>query len=173
MHKIESLVAPDVSLSYKLLRYIKSVYYSLVRKVESVRYALTYLGYTGVRQFISMAAASEIARGKPSELMRLSMVRAKQCQLLAQSCGQDEESSQLYLLGLFSLLDSMLDVSMAELITKLPLSDELKLALTARTGRLAPYLLATIAYERGEFQACADQLCLLQIPPATMITNYL
>lgn len=173
MRRIESLVAPDVSLSYKLLRYINSVYYSLVRKIESVSYALTYLGEFGVRQFISMAAASEISRGKPSELMRLSMVRAQQCQLLAQSRGQEDDISQLYLLGLFSLLDSMLDVPMAELITKLPLSDELKLALTEQTGRLAPYLLATIAYERGNFQACADHLHVLQIPPATMITTYL
>jgi len=173
MRKIESLVAPDVSLSYKLLRYINSVYYSLVRKVESVRYALTYLGEFGVRQFISMAAASEISRGKPSELMRLSMVRAQQCQLLAQSHGREEDTAQLYLLGLFSLLDSMLDVPMAELITKLPLSDELKLALTEQTGRLAPYLLATIAYERGDFQACADHLRTLEIPPATIITTYL
>lgn len=173
MRKIESLVAPDVSLSYKLLRYINSVYYSLVRKVESVRYALTYLGEKGVRQFISMAAAAEIARGKPSELMRLSMVRAQQCQLLAESHGQEGDTSQLYLLGLFSLLDSMLDVPMAELTAKLPLSDELNLALTENKGRLAPYLLATIAYERGEFQACANHLQALGIPPATMIATYL
>ena len=46
-------------------------------------------------------------------------------------------------------------------------------ALIERTGRLAPYLLATITYERGELQACADQLGLLQIPPATMLTTYL
>ena len=173
MPKIESLVAPDVSLSYKLLRYINSVYYSLVRKVESVRYALTYLGEMGVRQFISMAATAEISRGKPSELMRLSMVRAKQCQLLAESCGHEEESPQLYLLGLFSLLDAMLDVPMADLVTKLPLSNELKLALTERTGRFAPYLLAAIAYERGDFQASAAHLSVLQIEPATMITTYL
>ena len=145
----------------------------MVRKVESVRYALTYLGEFGVRQFISMAAASEISRGKPSELMRLSMVRAQLCQLLAQANGRGDDSSQLYLLGLFSLLDSMLDVPMAELTTQLPLSEELTLALTEHTGRIAPYLLATIAYERGDFQACNDQLRILQIPPATMITTYL
>ena len=173
MRKVESLVAPDVSLSYKLLRYINSVYYSLVSKVESVRYALTYLGEMGVRQFISMAATAAISRGKPSELMRLSMVRAKQCQLLAQACGREDESPQLYLLGLFSLLDAMLDVSMADLVATLPLSSELKLALTEHGGRFAPYLLATIAYERGDFQASADHLSILSIEPATMITAYL
>jgi len=166
------LIAPDVSLSYKLLRYINSVYYSLVRKVTSVRYALTYLGEFGARQFVSLVAASEISTGKPSELMRLSMVRAQLCQLLGATRNIPADDSQLFLLGLFSLLDAMLDISMAELTEKLPLSDELKSALNERRGPLAPYLQAVIAYEQGEFQACTSYLQVLGIAPEAMIKAY-
>ncbi|NLX19307.1 MAG: HDOD domain-containing protein [Desulfobulbus sp.] len=173
LRKLEELITPNVSLSYKLLRYINSAYYSLIRKVESVRYALVYLGEYGVRQFISMAAASEIARDKPTELMRLSMVRAQQCQLLAIACGQTGDASQLYLLGLFSLLDSMLDVPMAELTAKLPLSNELILALTEQKGRFAPYLQAVVANERGNFDTCTEHLATLGISPVVMSSTYL
>ncbi|MCL1981077.1 MAG: HDOD domain-containing protein [Proteobacteria bacterium] len=173
LHKVEQLITPDVSLSYKLFRYINSAYYSLVNKVTSVRHALTYLGESGVRQFISLASTAEISAGKPSELMRLSMVRARLCQLFAvhRKGGQVEES-QLFLLGLFSLLDAMLDMSMAELTATLPLTDDIKNALNTRTGPLAPYLQAIITYERGEFQECTNHLQQLGIAPETMIDAY-
>lgn len=173
LKKIEGLIAPDVSLSYKLLRYINSVFYSLVRKVTSVRHALTYLGEYGARQFVSLAATSEMSKGKPSELMRLSMVRAQLCQLVGESGNNAIESSQLFLLGLFSMLDAMLDIPMAELTEKMPLTDEVKNALNERKGPLAPYLQAVIAYERGEFQACAEHLKVLGIAPEAMIDAYL
>jgi len=172
LHKIEQLVMPDVSLSYKLFRYINSVYFSLVREVTSIRYALTYLGESGARQFIALAAASEISSGKPSELIRLSMVRAQLCQLLASAGKQQVDESQIFLLGLFSLLDAMLDIPMAELTQKLPLTEELKNALNERKGPLAPYLQAVVAYERGDFQACADLLQILAITPEVMINAY-
>jgi EAL and modified HD-GYP domain-containing signal transduction protein len=173
LNKVERLVAPDVSLSYKLLRYINSAYYALVRKVTSVRYALTYLGEAGVRQFISMAATAEFSMGKPSELMRLSMVRAQLCHLLAATRHTDTDASQLFLLGLFSLLDTMLDTPMAELTARLPLADELKQALNERRGPLAPYLLVTTAYEKGDFAACSEHLKELGITPEAMTEAYL
>ena len=83
------------------------------------------------------------------------------------------ESSQLFLLGLFSMLDAMLDIPMAELTEKMPLTDEVKNALNERKGPLAPYLQAVIAYERGEFQACAEHLKVLGIAPEAMIDAYL
>jgi c-di-GMP phosphodiesterase len=172
LKKIERLIAPDVALSYKLLRYINSVFYSLVRKITSVHYALTYLGEYGVRQFVSLAAASEISDDKPSELMRLSMVRAQLCQLLAESQNNTVDASELFLLGLFSLLDAMLDMPMAELTEKLPLTEKLKNALNEQKGPLAPYLQAVIAYEKGEFQDCVEYLRMLDISPETMINAY-
>jgi EAL and modified HD-GYP domain-containing signal transduction protein len=100
------------------------------------------------------------------------MVRAQLCQLLATSRKSPVDDSQLFLLGLFSLLDAMLDIPMAELTEKLPLTDELKNALNERKGPLAPYLQAVIAYEKGEFQTCADHLQSLDITPETMINAY-
>lgn len=172
LKKIEKIIAPDVSLAYKLLRYINSVYYSLVSKVTSIGYALVYLGEQGARQFVSLAIASELAEGKPTELMRLSMVRAELCRLLGESAQGSNESSQLFLLGLFSLLDAMLDTPMTEVTGKLPLSSEVKSALNSGEGPLAPYLQAVIAYEKGDFPGCVNSLQLLGVTPETMISAY-
>lgn len=172
LKKIEALIAPDVALSFKLLRYINSVFYSLARKVTSIHYALIYLGEYGVRQFVSLAATSEICEGKSSELMRLSMVRAQLCHLLGASTRTQDEASQLFLLGLFSLLDAMLDMPMADLTRTLPLTDDLKRGLNERSGPMAPYLQAVIAYEQGDFQECAATLRLIGIAPDTMIDAY-
>ena len=127
-------MTPDVALSYKLFRYINSAYYSLLHKVTSIHYALAYLGEKGVRQFIALAATAEISVGKPSELMRLSMIRARLCQLMAASRREQMDESQFFLLGLFSLLNAMLDMPMAELTAKLPLTDDLHDALNKRTA---------------------------------------
>ena len=170
--RIEQLLAPDVSLAYKLLRYINSVYYSLVKKVTTIRYALIYLGEHGTRQFVSLAVASELAEGKPTELMRLSMVRAELCRLLAESAKDGHEPSQLFLLGLFSLLDAMLDMPMSEVTAKLPLTGEVKDALDRGAGPFAPYLQSIIAYEQGDFSGCIDTLRVLDITPETMISSY-
>ncbi|WP_448873093.1 EAL and HDOD domain-containing protein [Desulfobulbus propionicus] len=170
--KIEQLLAPDVSLAYKLLRYINSVYYSLINKVTTIRYALIYLGEQGTRQFVSLAVASELAEGKPTELMRLSMVRAELCRLLAGSAKDGHEPSQLFLLGLFSLLDAMLDMPMSEVTSKLPLTREVKDALNRGEGPFAPYLRVTTAYEKGDFSRCVDTLRILGITSETMINSY-
>lgn len=172
LKKIEKMITPDVSLSYKVLRYINSAYYSLVSKVTSIRYALIYLGEIGVRQFVSLAAASEFSEGKPTELMRLSMVRAQLCKLLAEPRKDQFDTSQLFLLGLFSLLDAMLDMSMPELMKKLPLTDEVKWALSERKGPFAPYLQAVITYETGDIQMCSEHLRRLAIAPEAMVQAY-
>ncbi|MBM9536544.1 EAL and HDOD domain-containing protein [Desulfobulbus alkaliphilus] len=172
LKKIEKMITPDVSLSYKVLRYINSAYYSLVTKVTSIRYALLYLGESGVRQFVSLAAASEFSEGKPTELMRLSMVRAQLCKLLAEPRKDELDTSQLFLLGLFSLLDAMLDMPMPELMKKLPLTDEVKMALSERTGPFALYLETVIAYEQGDLQSCSEYLRRLAIAPETMVQTY-
>jgi c-di-GMP phosphodiesterase len=172
LKKIEKMITPDVSLSYKMLRYINSAYYSLISKVTSIRYALIYLGEIGVRQFVSLAAASEFSEGKPTELMRLSMVRAQLCKLLAEPRKNELDTSQLFLLGLFSLLDAMLDMSMPELMKKLPLTDEVKWALSERKGPFAPYLQAVITYETGDIQACSEHLRCLAIDPEAMVQAY-
>ncbi|MCF6187638.1 MAG: EAL domain-containing protein, partial [Desulfobulbaceae bacterium] len=82
LEKIENIILPDVSLSYKLLRYINSAYYYLLNEVTSIKHALVYLGESGVRQFVSLVVTSQLSSDKPYELLRASITMARPCELL-------------------------------------------------------------------------------------------
>jgi len=92
LDKVEQLITPDVSVSYKLLRYINSAYYYLLNEVTSIKHALVYLGASGTRQFVSLIATAEIASDKPDELLRTSIIRARLCEFLADCSDRQHDT---------------------------------------------------------------------------------
>ncbi len=101
-----------------------------------------------------LAIISELAGEKPEELVRLAVVRARFCELLAGGEDNKKASGELFLTGLFSLIDAMLDRSMESLLKEMPISDRVKNALISRTGPYAATLEAVEAYERGNTGLC-------------------
>lgn len=156
--QLEQIIGKDVALSYKLLKYINSSYFYRVNAIESVRHAIVFLGEREIRRFLLLVIISEIATDKPGELIKLAIARARFCELLAESCGYRKMSAELFLLGLLSLLDAMLDAKMETVIDQLPLGNVLKKALGNRTGPLAPFLNAAIAFEQHGREACVAAL---------------
>ena len=171
--KIEQLIGTDVSVSYKLLRYINSAYYYLLNEVTSIKHALVYLGESGTRQFVSLVATAEISSDKPSELLRTSITRARQCELLAGCSDQNHDTAELFLLGLFSLLGAMLDVSMADIMEQLPLPKNIKDALIDHSGPYSPYLITVLTYENGDWNNCQQLLDEINVSPEEMLSAYL
>ncbi len=170
--QIERMISPDVSLAYKLLRYINSAFYAPVAQIKSVHQAIVYLGAKGTRQFVSLVATSALAADKPGELIRTSIVRARLCELLADCTPGRVDSADLFLLGLFSLLDAMLDAPMGQLLEALSVAEEIKAALTRDQGPYAAYLRAAVAYEQGQWLDCAQGLEALGIGQHEMINAY-
>lgn len=152
--RLEEIVSADVALTYKLLRYLNSAHFYLLEKVESVARAIVYLGGKRFRRFVLLVLISEIASDKPEELVTLAVVRAKFCELLAGQGPLKTKSDELFLVGLFSMIDAMLDKPMKELMKKIPLSQEIKTVLVSRSGSYAPVLEAVECYERGEMRGC-------------------
>lgn len=171
--RLEKIIETDVALSYKLLRYINSAFFHLLKQVESIRQAIVYLGEREIRRFITLVLISELAADKPVELVRLSVVRARFCELLAEQCPLRPDGSELFLLGLFSLLDAILDAPMEQMMNKLPLSDAIREALLHNEGPYAPFLELVIAYERGQTEACLRSLMPLKISPEKVCDAYL
>lgn len=151
---LERIISADVAIAYKLLRFINSVYFSLVRKVESIRRAIIYLGETEVRRFVMLVIVSNLAADKPEELLRLSVVRARFCELLATRGTYAAHSAELFLVGLFSLLDAILDAPLEATMAALPIAVEVKEAIVGRTGPLAFFLEAVVAWEEARAQDC-------------------
>ena len=149
-NRLESIIQRDAGLAYKLLRYINSSYFYRLHRIDSIAHAMTYLGEKEIRRFLILVLISEIATDKPTELLKLAVVRAKMCELLAQEANMKDKEQEVFLLGLFSLLDAMLDMHMDTVCDRLSLSDNLKEALISQVGPYAPYLQAVVGYEKGD-----------------------
>ncbi len=147
LDELEALIVQDVALTYRLLRYINSAHTSLNRNVDSIRKALVMLGLNTVRSLASLVALSRVD-DKPSELMTMSLVRARMCEQVARRLGE-KDSERYFTVGLFSVLDALLDMPMEEVLTSLPLADTLKDALLHHAGKPGEVLRCVTAYDQG------------------------
>ena len=169
--KLEKLINQDVAIPYKLLNYLNSAYFARVQPVSSIKQAITFLGEKGVRLFVSLIATSKLAENKPSELMRTSIIRAR----FLENIGKEKkmQGGDLFMLGLFSLLDAMLDNSMEYLVGKLPLSQQIKEALVFHTGPLYPFLNLVETYEACDWNSFESLLHQLAIKDEKILDFYL
>jgi len=149
VQSLEKIVAEDVTMSYRLLRYINSASFALNRKIESIRHAIVYLGLKNVRQWASMVAMSAMDE-KSDELVKASLVRAKMGELLSDRLKIGHQDTA-FIIGMFSLLDAMMDAPLDELLASLPLADEISDALLHQKGVYANILSNIIAYDMGEW----------------------
>ena len=169
---LEVLINQDVSVSYKLLKYLNSAYYSRLSPISSIRQAIAYLGERGIRQFVSLIATSKLSESKPDELIRTSIIRARFLEQMAQALGKTNDSDY-FMLGLFSCIDAMLDNSMEYLMEQLPLTSEVKNALIFRIGDMFTFLRAIECYEMGDFINFSKIIELLGIEPDKITDFYL
>lgn len=149
--ELEEIISRDVTLSYKLMRYIESASIMAKKQVSSIRSGIVYLGMEAIRNWASIIAMSSVV-DKPVELVNQSLIRARMCQLLAERSKVDEPNSY-FLAGLFSTLDALLDMPMEDIVKHMPVIDEVKNALLNSGGDINTILQQTLNYERGNWLA--------------------
>ncbi|MGS2721411.1 EAL and HDOD domain-containing protein [Paraglaciecola aestuariivivens] len=152
IESVSEIIERDVSLSYKLLRFINNPLLNKSNKISSLKHALNYMGQVEVKKFIALLALANLGDTKPVELIHLSLIRAKFCDLVAQSKSMRTNPPEGFLVGLFSLLDALLDQPMDTIVEKLPLGDELKSALCGQESELKKVLALIEAFEKGYWQ---------------------
>ncbi len=150
--EIEQAIQRDVAVSYKLMRYINSAYFRRAQEISSMRQAIVLLGEREIRRFVSLMALADLAEDKPDELIRASIIRAKLCELMGKDGSVQEDAGSLFTVGLFSLIDAILDEDIEKLMETLPLSASIKSALVKGEGRLAGYLNIARCYESGDWE---------------------
>ncbi|HEX3617824.1 MAG TPA: EAL domain-containing protein [Solirubrobacteraceae bacterium] len=146
--ELEPLIAHDLPLSLRLLRYINSAFFSLRYEVTSVRQALVMLGMENVRRWATLTVMGSI-EGKTPELTSTALIRARFCELAGLASGMD--GAGLFTLGMFSLIDAMLDVSLEEVTEELPFPNEMRVALLRHAGPMGRILDAATSLEAGYF----------------------
>ncbi|MFT4809379.1 MAG: EAL and modified HD-GYP domain-containing signal transduction protein [Paraglaciecola sp.] len=151
LESVNSVIEHDVGLSYMLLRFINNPTINKRYKITSLRHALNYMGEVEIKKFIALLALANLSDDKPLELLHLSLVRAKFCDLLGIEKNIGSNPPTAFLVGLFSMLDALLDQQMETLIEKLPLVDEVKEALCGGQNELSVYLMLVRAFESGNW----------------------
>jgi EAL and modified HD-GYP domain-containing signal transduction protein len=145
--KLEAVLKRDPALIYKLLRFINSAGFGAGREVQSLRQAITLLGYAPLYRWLTLLLATASTSGYSPVLMETAVVRGRLAELLGQKFLARGEGENLFVAGMFSLLDRLLGLPMKEVLDTVLLPDEVVRALLTRGGVYGPYLALAEACE--------------------------
>jgi c-di-GMP-related signal transduction protein len=145
--QLEAVLKRDATLSYKLLRFINSAGFGAGREIQSLRQALTLLGYTPLYRWLTLLLATASTSGYSPVLLETAVVRGRLAELLGQAALGKSEAENIFVAGMFSLLDRLLGIPMQEVLANIQLSEDVVTALLTRGGKYGPYLALAEACE--------------------------
>ncbi|MBM7605432.1 EAL and modified HD-GYP domain-containing signal transduction protein [Metabacillus crassostreae] len=151
---ISSNIEHDISLSYKLLKLINSPAFRPINKIKSIKQAIVLLGLNELKKWIYVLSLKNIKNVKDSkmdEVIKMSLVRAKLCELLAVKTG-NRLSAPYMLTGLFSLIDTLLHRDLNDVLSELPLSEEIQDALLGKDNNLNKVLSWALQIEQANWE---------------------
>lgn len=125
--KVESMMLKDVSLTFKLLRYING---NVSNEITSIRHALTYLGEEEVKKYLSLLLVANLSDQSNNNILHSSLRRAKFCEQIAQQRRPSKSDSKAFLVGMLSQMDVLLDQPLTTMLDLLPLHIDIKTALS-------------------------------------------
>ena len=147
--ELAKIISQDVTMSVRVLRYINSAQFGFAKEVDSIQHAIMMLGRTTIRNLASLVSMSQI-EDKPHELLIISMIRSKMAENIAQKVKANKDVC--FTIGLFSIIDTLMDQDMEVLIEGLPLTENIRSALIRYEGDLGKILRCVLAYESGDWE---------------------
>jgi len=154
LRKLSELVKQDASLTHRFLQMVNSPLFAIRDRVRSIHSALILVGDDAIRRVATLAITSEFNAKQPREILRMAIVRGRFCELAAPLGGLDQQEQ--YLLGMLSLLPTMLRLPMADLAATLPLREEIREALKGAMSSEGSLLRWLEFHERGEWGKCDE-----------------
>lgn len=155
--EITDIIEHDLSLSYKLLKLINSAYVAPRFKVKTISQAVSMLGLNELNKFASAILMKEIQSPGNTELLRRSLIRGKQLELLAEQRDIPQKGSEAFFTGIFSMLDVILNREMQEILEELPLTDTVKAALTGEANDMSALLGIAADYEEADWESFSSR----------------
>ena len=161
--KLEDTLRRDPTLAFRLLRYLNSPAFGLSSEVNSFGHAIMLLGYQRLKRWLAvlLASSSKSSYGKP--LLHAAVRRGLMMEELSRSQGDDEIRGEMFLCGVFSLLDQLLQQPFSELLASVPVPERVKQTLGGEAGPYAPYLELIQAIEQEsmyDIRECSERLML-------------
>jgi c-di-GMP-related signal transduction protein len=152
LKKIEGLIKKDVSVSFKLLRFINSAYFTRRNSIDTIKDAITYLGTEELKRFINIVVISDLSATKPNELVRTSIIRARMCESCGKVLNTNFSTDELFTLGLFSFMDAILDCKMEIILSYIAFSEKMKEALLGQNKEFKIILNIVDIFEKGDWK---------------------
>ena len=168
--KAADIIGHDTALVISLLKMVNRM--SVNSEITSIRHAAAMLGQRELKRWINTAVTNELYADKPNEITRLSLLRAKFAENLAPAFGLAAQSSELFLAGLFSVLDLILNKPMEEALKMVKVSKEISDVLVKDTGKLAPVMDFVHQYEEANWQEVSRLMILDEIGMDTVYEAY-
>ena len=160
--EIEDIIKGEASLCYRLLRYLNSAAFSFASEIHSVKHGLAILGEREVRRWVRLVAALGAGQNKPSDLVLSALVRARYCELLGSKVPHGE--SDLFLVGLLSLMDAILEVPMGVVLEGISLDRETRSVLLGQKSHLEPLYKLMLSQEIADWPNVAELCTRLRLP---------
>lgn len=161
--RISEIIERDATLSFLLLKFINNPTINKRYKITSLKHALNYMGEVEIKKFIALLSLTNLGDEKPLEIIHMSLVRAKFFDLLAERRGLKNNPPIAFLVGLFSLLEGLLDQSMTDIVKQLPLSDEVNDALLGKNIEMNNYMTLVRSLESALWLNVIKQAKILNI----------
>lgn len=160
--EIEGIIKGEASLCYRLLRYLNSAAFGFASEIHSVRHGLAILGEREVRRWIRLVATLGAGQNKSSDLVLSALVRARFCELLAPRVPH--AGSDLFLVGLFSLMDAILEMPMGVVLEGISLDHETRAVLLGQPSTLDPLYQLMLAQEVADWPRLTALCAQLNLP---------
>jgi EAL and modified HD-GYP domain-containing signal transduction protein len=168
VREIEAALKQDVTLSYKLLRYINSAGFGLSCEIQSFRHAVTILGYDKLNKWLSLLLATASKDPMAQAQMHTALCRARLMEILGQGLVDRSESDNLFITGAFSMLETLIGVSLDKILETMSLPEKISDALLGRGGVYGPFLELAVACEGEDGEAIAAQSGMLGLSAAAL-----
>jgi len=154
--RIVEVIERDINLSYKILRIVNSMAYYRGNEISSLLQAATMMGLSEVRKLVSLLVFQNICSDKPDELLVEALIRGKVIEEMSKKTAFKSRQSEVFLMGLFSLIDVMLDREINDVMNELPLASDIKDGILQKDTDLGNMLKTLIAYEKADWEAFND-----------------
>jgi len=167
---VEDAIKTHATLCFRLLRYLNSAAFAFCNRIHSLRHALIILGEAELRRWCRLAVMLELTQDRPSDLVLSALVRARFIELLGAKVKHDD--ADLFLLGLLSLMDSILGIPMAKVVEALPLEQDIRSVLLKETGNLAPIYKVALAVEAGNWEETSALCKRMRLPESFVAESH-
>lgn len=151
--EVEDAIKTHATLCFRLLRYLNSAAFAFCERIHSVRHALMILGDDELRRWCRLAVTLELTQNRPSDLVLSALVRARFTEWLGAKIEHGD--ADLFLLGLLSLMDSILGMPMEQVVESLPIHEQIRAVLLHEKSDLSPIYELVLAMEAGEWDETA------------------